>query len=111
MRFIVTLSGVALLCACVDTRDVPPIPLQAEIQYGDKVYLADTTVATTIAGKRCTRFGVPDFVPTTTTSSTTPVMVPGIDDWRDNMGRPLAIDSTVPHNCFIKVEPRTLHMD
>lgn len=83
--------------ACVESREPPPVPDQATITYGDKIYLVDNTRNIGRTDQTpCTRLG-------TTATST--------DTLRSTDGIPGTIDPTVPHNCFVPVASKSLTVD
>lgn len=88
------------LAACVEAREPPALPDQAEVSYGDRLYLVDDTRDTVPTLGRCTRLGA---VVTTTSTSATPEVQP-----LDGRG---PLDPTVPHNCFVPVAPKRLKVD
>ena len=49
--------------ACVESRELPLIPAQAEASYGERLYLKDNTLGRPPFGDVCTR-----FVPITTST-------------------------------------------
>lgn len=92
--------------ACVDSRELPPIPAQAEIAYGPKVYLVDATLGVTPAGNRCTRLGEVQPIGTSSTATVTPT-----DGLRDALGDLIPIDASQAHNCYVDVKEKTLRID
>jgi formylglycine-generating enzyme required for sulfatase activity len=92
--------------ACVEARDPPAIPAQAQIAYGPKVFLVDATDKMTPRDDLCTRLGA---VVQTTTTATASVMPS--DDLRDAEGNVRPINPRVAHNCYINVKPKSLRVD
>jgi hypothetical protein len=83
---------------CVESRDVPALIPQARIDFGDRLHLMDETREAEPTLGRCTRFGL-------ASTSTSAAEVVGVD------GKGAAIDASVPHNCFLPVQPGQLQVD
>ena len=92
------LIATAAAVACVDAEPPPGIPLQAQVEYGNRIYLVDFSQESPTAN-RCTKFGVAQ-------TNTGTVVVNAVAGFGTG-----AIDVTEPHNCFIPVVPKTLTVD
>lgn len=108
-RFVFSLLVLGTGAACVDAREPPAIPKQAEVAYSDKIYLVDLTLGIPPTGEKCTRLGM---VMSTTTTATVGV-VPGTDGVKNDVGNPKPINASVAHNCFVNVNTAKspLHVD
>ena len=78
-----------VVVGCVTSEPPPNIPLQAEIRYGNKIYLVDFS-ENSPDGNACTRFA------TVSQTSSVVTVVPGF-------GTGQISDLSEPHNCFIPV--------
>lgn len=100
-------TAVLLASGCVEGRDPPPLPIQAEVPYGPRVYLVDNTLGVTPTGDWCVRLGLT----ATNTTTTATIAIDGTDGVLDSGGNPKPIDSSVPHNCYVTVKEKTLRAD
>ena len=78
--------GSILVCligsgACVSSIEAPPLPEQATVGYGDRLYLIDSTRNISVTRDICTQLAPLGTVPNSNTSSST------------------------PFNCFVKLQP------
>jgi formylglycine-generating enzyme required for sulfatase activity len=98
----------ALASGCVDTRPPPFIPKHAQAAYGPKVFVADLTIDTPPLNNMCSRFGQVTKTPTVATATAT---VMPLDNLTDASGMLVPIPANQPHNCYVKVQPKTLRVD
>ena len=98
MRFVgLAIPAALTLASCVTSEPPPNIPLQAEVTYGERIYLVDFSQSTP-TGNACTKFG--------TAVTTATVVVTPVDGFGTGQ---IALEE--PHNCFIPVVSKTLKVD
>jgi hypothetical protein len=99
---LLALAAALVGSACVESREAPALIPQAQVAYGDRLYLLDETRDAEPTLGRCTRFGE-DLVGVRTSTEATPVSAV------DGKGDP--IDPSIPHNCFVPVQAGSLTVD